>query len=106
MCEYCAPNVNTRNSYEMHSYKYGATDASIKISIDDCDEGLMIECDHAYYNSQDIIEHLGMKAKAIIRYCPWCGRKLESFSEKTKNWTEEQIKTYLGMTINKGEIKE
>lgn len=51
MCEYCAPNVNTRNSYEMHSYKYGATDASIKISIDDCDEGLMIECDHAYYNS-------------------------------------------------------
>ena len=67
MCEYCFNEE--RNTYDMVSPEYGVNG---HLSIDEYDNGLYIEFD--WKQERD---NYGLAAKVLIRYCPWCGRKLE-----------------------------
>ncbi len=65
-CEYCFKN-NIRHEYNAHD-----GDSSITIKVKD-EDGLYIQINW-YDNLQK--QTMGMATLALIRYCPWCGRKL------------------------------
>ena len=71
MCEYCTEEYYKRNSYKLK----GDLDNPIEIDL------LISSKDELYISAKwfDDIRNckMGMASLAKIRYCPWCGRKLE-----------------------------
>ena len=66
MCEYCL-DKGSRNTYDISGF-----DAEGTLALDDIDNGLSIK-----FSWKEDGDDFGVLAKALIRYCPWCGRKLD-----------------------------
>ena len=72
MCEYCMHEWYKRNTYDLR----GPTNKHCEVHLSlDGEEGLLIK---AEWVDEHTFEKYGLAAEAIIRYCPWCGRKLEN----------------------------
>ena len=76
MCEYCLSEWYKRNTYDLK----GPNDNNAEISLSlDGEEGLLIKAEWIddFRSSENRPVKMGFLAEAIIRYCPWCGRKLK-----------------------------
>jgi len=75
MCEYCLDKGYNRNTYDLK----GPNDdnAEIQLLLNE-EEDLLIKANWNDYfrSSENKPVKMGFIAKAMIRYCPWCGRKL------------------------------
>lgn len=87
-CEYCS-HFNKRREEILHCDGTPVYDSEFKPKINetvdyeiklwlDIDDGLMIQ-DHFKFNNS--AANYGSFAKFAIKYCPWCGRKLERTKE-------------------------
>ena len=77
MCEYCLDEWYKRNIYEI---KGDVSDYDVEGKVElNGEEGLDI---HFSWNDETRKEkdgrpvRMGLAAAVLIRYCPWCGRKL------------------------------
>ena len=75
MCEYCYNTTIQRNKYVIKGND--DYDVECSLNIDDDDDGLILECSYIIETSLKERIPMGLAAKFFIRYCPWCGRKLE-----------------------------
>ncbi len=74
MCEYCYNETYKRNVYQIKGNNNDGFEGNL--SIDNFD-GLLLECSWKQETSPKTYETMGLAAKFFIKYCPWCGEKLE-----------------------------
>ena len=74
MCEYCLNESYQRNNYLI----YGQLDVNAEGNayIDNDDTGLVFTFNWMQEIKDKKYEKYGLMTKIMIRYCPWCGRKL------------------------------
>jgi hypothetical protein len=75
MCEYCLSEWYKRNTYELK----GTNDNNAEVFLSlDGEEGLLIKAEwDNFFEKENKSVKMCLAAEAIIRYCPWCGRKLK-----------------------------
>ena len=72
MCEYCFKEEYKRNSYKIHGDLDRTIDGEIKVEGES-----MLEIFFEWPEKIDEkYEQMCFGAGILIRYCPWCGRKL------------------------------
>lgn len=74
MCEYCCDTTFKRNKYIIKGNDDYMFEGSL--SLDDLDNNLLLECSYVIETSPKERIPMGLGAKFFVRYCPWCGRKL------------------------------
>jgi len=73
MCEYCRNDWINRNTYDFYTEEQFPVKGSIEINSND----LLFKAKWRQETDPGHYEDMGMAARFMIRYCPWCGRKLE-----------------------------
>ena len=74
MCEYCSNNQLNRSIYTLNASNY---DVNVKLSIQD-KKDLLVEL---IWEDIHTGEQFGFGGNVHIKYCPWCGGKLDNYNE-------------------------
>lgn len=85
MCKYCLDKGYNCNTYDLK----GPNNSSAEIHLSLDEEDLLIEAEWNDYfrSSENKPVKMGFIAKAMIRYCPWCGRKLKGDYNNDYNYS-------------------